>query len=62
MSIEFEKLFEPHKEFHEASSTAINFHDEANNEAQEEELTKMHVLSNTLVTILLKLDSMAYNR
>ncbi|RUM94338.1 MAG: hypothetical protein DSZ28_03705 [Thiothrix sp.] len=59
MLTEFDKLFEPHKAFHEASASAITAHAEGNKKAEEHAFTKMHLLSNTLVTLLLEMDRIA---
>jgi len=55
----FYKLLEPHQAFHEASATAITAHAEGNGKVEEGAFTKMHLLSNKLVTVLLEMDRMA---
>lgn len=56
----FEELFEPHKEFHESSSIAVEAHKNGNTKTKSTAFTKMHTLSNRLVNVLLELDRMAY--
>lgn len=55
----FEKLFEPHQQFHDSSEIAITAHQKGNTELEASEFTKMHTLSNTLVSILLDMDKLA---
>jgi hypothetical protein len=59
MLTELEKLFEPHKAFHDASATAIAAHTEGHKKAEDSAFTEMHLLSNQLVTLLLEMDRMA---
>ena len=59
MVTEFNKLLEPHKEFHDASAGAITAHEEGNESVEQSAFTEMHILSNKLVRMLLDLDSMA---
>jgi len=55
----FESLFDPHQQFHDASAIAITAHNEGNRELETTQFTKMHTLSNTLVSILLDMDRIA---
>lgn len=59
MVIAFDELFEPHREFHDASAAAIAAHAEGNDSVENSAFTEMHILSNKLVSILLDLDSLA---
>ncbi|MCK5918404.1 MAG: CZB domain-containing protein [Cocleimonas sp.] len=59
MATLFNKLFEPHKAFHRESVNAITAHKEGNHKERELAFTQMHVLSNTLVFLLLKMDATA---
>ncbi len=55
----FDKLLEPHKAFHGESAKAITAHKEDNYKEQEMAFTEMHILSNKLVSLLLKMDTIA---
>ncbi|BAO45716.1 CZB domain-containing protein [Thiolapillus brandeum] len=55
----FDELFEPHEEFHQASSRALEKHAAGDDSGCTEEMTQMHILSGTLVNILIKLDDLS---
>ncbi len=59
MRAEFDSLLAPHKAFHEASSIALEARNNDDDAARHAAVTRMHVLSNRLVSILLKMDSLA---
>jgi len=53
----FKKLIKPHEDFHKESFIAIKAHQAGDIETQELALTELHKLSNTLVSLLLDMDS-----
>jgi len=55
----FDRLFEPHKRFHEASHAAIEKQEAGDEVASKAEITEMMKLSVVLVDILLELDQLA---
>jgi hypothetical protein len=55
----FDTLIEPHQQFHEASKAALEKQQSGDSASSDEEVTKMHKLSNTLVNILLELDKLS---
>jgi hypothetical protein len=54
----FDQLLDPHERFHHASRRALECKDAGDLRGMEEAMTEMFILSNTLVTILVKLDGM----
>ncbi|MEJ2620687.1 MAG: CZB domain-containing protein [Candidatus Thiodiazotropha sp.] len=54
----FERLLDPHERFHHASKRALECKDAGDKSGMEDAMTEMFKLSNTLVTILVKLDNM----
>ncbi len=56
----FAELYEPHEKFHEASTRALQKHSAGDEAGCKEEMTRMHVLSGTLVNILIKLDDLSH--
>jgi hypothetical protein len=55
----FDSLFEPHRQFHEASSQALRMQAAGDRHGSEDKLTEMHQLSALLVNKLLYLDTLA---
>jgi hypothetical protein len=55
----FDTLLEPHQRFHDASHEAVEKHLAGDEEGAKAAVTEMVKLSNTLINILLKLDSQA---
>jgi len=55
----FDSLFEPHEQFHSASSLALQTHDTGDDATSTRAVTDMHRLSSLLVSRLLELDRLA---
>lgn len=56
----FDSLIEPHKQFHEASKTALEKQQLKDNKGAEAEVTNMHKISARLVNTLLELDKLSH--
>jgi len=56
----FDELFEPHEKFHHASTRALEKHAAGDEAGCAEDMTRMHVLSGNLVSILIKLDDLSH--
>ena len=54
----FDQLHEPHERFHQASKVALERKAAGDSAGMEEAMTEMFKLSNTLVSMLMQLDSM----
>ncbi len=55
----FQALFVPHERFHQSSDEALRCQTAGDELGTRRALTEMHQLSNTLVTLLLKMDSIS---
>ncbi len=55
----FDTLLEPHQRFHDSSHEAVEKHLAGDSQGAKAAVTEMYKLSNTLINILLKLDSLS---
>ena len=55
----FNRLVEEHEKFHVASSNAVECHEQGDKVGEYREMTQMHKLSNSLIAILLEMDTVA---